>query len=50
MRRNLTAAHAYREIDMPSPHTYQYPKVTPVAQSGAPKPTAAPGASGAARP
>ena len=28
----------------PSPHTYQYPKVTPVAKSGAPKPTAAPGA------
>jgi hypothetical protein len=34
-----------REIDMqPSPHTYQYPKVTPVAQSGAPKPTATPAA------
>jgi hypothetical protein len=26
----------------PSPHTYQYPKVTPLAQSGTPKPAAAP--------
>ncbi|MCW2993162.1 MAG: hypothetical protein JWQ18_657 [Conexibacter sp.] len=26
----------------PSPHTYQYPKVTPLSQSGAPKPAAAP--------
>jgi len=33
----------------PSPHTYQYPKVTPLAQSGTPKPAAAPGAT-ASRP
>jgi hypothetical protein len=33
-----------REIDMPSPHTYQYPKVTPLA-SVTPKPAAAPDAS-----
>jgi hypothetical protein len=25
-----------------TPHTFQYPKVTPVAQSGAPKPAAPP--------
>ena len=29
---------------MQNPHTFQYPKVTPVAQSGAPKPVAAPAA------
>jgi hypothetical protein len=34
-----------RETDMqPSPHTYQYPKVTPLA-SATPKPAAAPDAS-----
>ena len=29
----------------PSPHTFQYPKVTPLASGVTPKPAAAPGAS-----
>jgi hypothetical protein len=28
----------------PSPHTFQYPKVTPLSSAAAPKPAAAPGA------
>ena len=35
---------------MQNPHTFQYPKVTPVAQSGAPKPAAAPSAATPPRP
>jgi hypothetical protein len=37
--RNSKAAGAYMETDMPpAPHTYQYPKVTPIAAQPAPKP------------
>ena len=36
---------------MQNPHTFQYPKVTPVAQTGAPKPAvAAPSAATPQRP